>query len=176
MIFRNPLKLLFYLCLLIVILLVGYKAYLNFFMKDFAGMHTEQVEQIHRDISATEPFSFAVVGNINNSVGIFEERIIPELNASRMDFLVSAGNAVSGGGEDKYRALYGSLGHLHIPYLLTFGAHEYEDFGSFFSNIISGNHLILVIVSWRLITIYLGMIIGLIVLQRELIKSRRKPG
>lgn len=49
-------------------------------------------------------------------------------------------------------------------------------FGSFFSDIISGNHLILVIVSWRLITIYLGMIIGLIVLQRELIKSRRKPG
>ncbi len=49
-------------------------------------------------------------------------------------------------------------------------------FGSFFSDILSGNHLILVIVSWRLITIYLGMIIGLIVLQRELIKSRRKPG
>lgn len=49
-------------------------------------------------------------------------------------------------------------------------------FGSFFSDIISGNHLILVIVSWRLITIYLGMIIGLIVLQRDLIKSRRKPG
>jgi hypothetical protein len=49
-------------------------------------------------------------------------------------------------------------------------------FGSFFSDILSGNHLILVIVSWRLITIYLGMIIGLIVLQRELIKSRRTPG
>lgn len=131
MIFRNPLKLLFYLCLLIVILLVGYKAYLNFFMKDFAGVHTEQVEQIHRDISAAESFSFAVVGNINNSVGIFEERIIPELNASGMDFMVSAGNAVSGGGEDKYRALYGTLNHLNIPYLLTFGPHEYDDFGSF---------------------------------------------
>ncbi|HDZ36898.1 MAG TPA: flippase-like domain-containing protein [Marinobacter sp.] len=49
-------------------------------------------------------------------------------------------------------------------------------FGSFFSDILSGNHLILVIVSWRLITIYLGMIIGLIVLQRELMKSRRKSG
>ncbi|WP_417543761.1 lysylphosphatidylglycerol synthase transmembrane domain-containing protein [Marinobacter sp.] len=49
-------------------------------------------------------------------------------------------------------------------------------FGSFFSGILSGNHLILVIVSWRLITIYLGMIIGLVVLQRELIKSRRNPG
>ncbi|MGO1749610.1 MAG: lysylphosphatidylglycerol synthase transmembrane domain-containing protein [Marinobacter sp.] len=46
-------------------------------------------------------------------------------------------------------------------------------FGSFFSDLLSGNHLILVIVSWRLITIYLGMIIGLIVLQRELVKSRR---
>jgi len=131
MIFRNPLKLLFYLCLLIVILLVGYKTYLNFFMKNFAGVHTGEVEQIHRDVSATEPFSFAVVGNINNSIGIFEERIIPELNASGMDFMVSAGNAVSGGGEGKYRALYGSLSHLNIPYLLTFGAHEYEDFGSF---------------------------------------------
>lgn len=131
MILRNPLKLLFYLCLLIVILLVGYKTYLNFFMKNFAGVHTGQVEQIHRDVSATEPFSFAVVGNINNSIGIFEERIIPELNASGMDFMVSAGNAVSGGGEGKYRALYGSLSHLNIPYLLTFGAHEYEDFGSF---------------------------------------------
>ncbi|MGO1502621.1 MAG: lysylphosphatidylglycerol synthase transmembrane domain-containing protein [Marinobacter sp.] len=49
-------------------------------------------------------------------------------------------------------------------------------FGSFFSDLLSGNHLILVIVSWRLITIYLGMIIGLIVLQRELIRSRRTSG
>ncbi len=49
-------------------------------------------------------------------------------------------------------------------------------FGSFFRDILSGNHLILVIVSWRLLTIYLGMVIGLIVLQRELIKSRRNPG
>ncbi|NWN91124.1 flippase-like domain-containing protein [Marinobacter adhaerens] len=49
-------------------------------------------------------------------------------------------------------------------------------FGSFFSGILSGSHLILVIVSWRLVTIYLGMIIGLIVLQRELFKKRRAPG
>ncbi|WP_298448726.1 lysylphosphatidylglycerol synthase transmembrane domain-containing protein [uncultured Marinobacter sp.] len=49
-------------------------------------------------------------------------------------------------------------------------------FGSFFSGILSGNHLILVIVSWRLLTIYLGMFIGLGVLQKELIKRRRKSG
>ncbi|HTN35068.1 MAG TPA: glycosyltransferase [Marinobacter sp.] len=131
MIYRNPLKLLFYLCVLIIILLVGYKTYLNLFMEDFEGLHTAEVERIHEKIAAGSPFAFAVVGNINNSIGIFEDRIIPMLNDSDIDFMVSAGNAVSGGGEDKYRALYGSLSHLHIPYLLTFGAHEYENFGSF---------------------------------------------
>ncbi|WP_417567454.1 glycosyltransferase [Marinobacter sp.] len=131
MIFRNPLKLLFYLCLLVVLLLVGYKVYLNLFTEDFEGVHTEQVERIDRLVELGQPFSFAVVGNINNSVGVFEDRIIPELNGSGIDFMVSAGNAVSGGGEDKYRALYGTLSHLTIPYLLTFGAHEYEEFGSF---------------------------------------------
>lgn len=131
MIFRNPLKLLFYLCLLIVILLVGYKTYLNLFMQDFNSLHSTQVERIHERVKPGEAVDFAVVGNINNSIGIFEERIIPQLNNSGLDFMVSAGNAVSGGGEDKYRALYGTLNHLEIPYLLTFGAHEYDNFGSF---------------------------------------------
>ncbi|WP_091987464.1 lysylphosphatidylglycerol synthase transmembrane domain-containing protein [Marinobacter gudaonensis] len=49
-------------------------------------------------------------------------------------------------------------------------------FGSFFRDILSANHLILVIVCWRLLTIYLGMIIGLVVLQRELVANRRKAG
>jgi len=49
-------------------------------------------------------------------------------------------------------------------------------FGSFFRDILSGNHLILVIVGWRLLTIYLGMIIGLVVLQRELVANRRRAG
>ena len=49
-------------------------------------------------------------------------------------------------------------------------------FGSFFRDILSGNHLILVIVGWRLLTIYLGMIIGLLVFQRELVANRRRAG
>ncbi|WP_289008475.1 glycosyltransferase [Marinobacter nauticus] len=131
MIRRNPLKLLFYLCLAIVVALVGYKVYLNFFKQDFEALHSEQVERIHQRTPPGSGIRFAVVGNINNSVGIFERRFIPTLNQAGVDFLVSSGNAVSGGGEDKYRALYGTLSHLDIPYLLTFGPHEYEDFGSF---------------------------------------------
>lgn len=47
-------------------------------------------------------------------------------------------------------------------------------FGTFFQGILSGNHLILVIVSWRFLTIYLGMIIGLVVLQKELVANHRR--
>lgn len=48
-------------------------------------------------------------------------------------------------------------------------------FGSFFRDILSGNHLVLVTVVWRALTIYLGMIIGLMVLQKELLKNHRTP-
>ncbi|MFC6669254.1 glycosyltransferase [Marinobacterium aestuariivivens] len=127
----RPLKALFYSCVLIVCLLLGYKAYLNFFLPDFEAEHSTQIERIQQRLQDRQQFSFAVVGNIRNSIGIFEHRIIPRLNASGVDFLVSSGNAVSGGGEDNYRALFGSLGHLEVPYLLTFGEREYEEFGSY---------------------------------------------
>jgi glycosyltransferase involved in cell wall biosynthesis len=128
---RRPLKVLFYCNVLIVCLLLGYKVYLNIMPPDFEAEHAGQVEAVQARLEGRDSFSFAVVGNINNSVGIFERRIIPMLNASGVDFIISAGNAVSGGGEDKYRALHGTLSHLQIPYLLTFGAHEYEEFGSY---------------------------------------------
>lgn len=41
-------------------------------------------------------------------------------------------------------------------------------FGSFFRDILTANHLILVTVAWRFLTIYIGMIIGLVLLQKEL--------
>ncbi|OEY65471.1 glycosyltransferase [Marinobacter sp. X15-166B] len=131
--FRNraaQLKALFYFNLMIVLLLVGYKVYLNLSDNAFSAVHTEEAARLTSTLAGRDAFSFAVVGNINNSVGIFEERIIPMLNAD-VDFMVSAGNAVSNGSEDKYRALYGSLSHLQIPYLLTFGKNEYQNFGSF---------------------------------------------
>ncbi len=46
-------------------------------------------------------------------------------------------------------------------------------FGSFFRDILTANHLVLVTISWRFITIYLGMVIGLVVLQKELLAKRR---
>lgn len=125
------LKVLFYLNIAIIVGLIGYKIYLNVVTSEFKAEHTDQLAAISAKLEGQDSYSFAVVGNINNSVGIFERRIIPMLNNRRIDFVISAGNAVSGGGEDKYRAIRGTLSHLDMPYLLTFGANEYEEFGSF---------------------------------------------
>ena len=46
-------------------------------------------------------------------------------------------------------------------------------FGSFFRDILGGSHLMLVTVAWRVVTIYIGMVIGLLLLQRDLIKGRK---
>ena len=115
------LKILFYVNVVIVGLVIGYKIYLNFSQPEFEVVHSEQVASISSRLQGDSDYQFAVLGNINNSIGIFEQRIIPELNQADIDFVVSAGNAVSGGGEDKYRALYRSLRmtiylyyHVHI--------------------------------------------------------------
>jgi glycosyltransferase involved in cell wall biosynthesis len=127
----KPLKWLFYISLFVLIYMVSYKVYLNLSAPDFDVLHGEQIERIYKRLKGKNSFKFAVVGNINNSVGIFEKRIIPMINALDFDFIISAGNAVSGGGEDKYRAIQGTLNKLDIPYLLTFGENEHQDFGSF---------------------------------------------
>lgn len=124
-------RLFFYANLLLVAVVVGYKVYLNFFEQDFSSVHAEQLQRIESQLAGRDEYRFAVVGNINNSVGIFERKIIPRLNASGVDFVVSSGNAVLSGGEDKYRALYRTLSHLEIPYLLTFGEGEESRLGSF---------------------------------------------
>lgn len=125
------LKYVFYITLMTILSLIGYRIYLIYFEQDFSAVHAQQIERIQSDLAGDSQLSFAVVGNINNSIGIFERTLIPAINQSPAQFLVSAGNAVSGGGEDKYRALYRTLGQLTMPYLLTVGENESSVFGSF---------------------------------------------
>jgi glycosyltransferase involved in cell wall biosynthesis len=127
---RRWLRAVFYVNLLVVIAVVGYKLYIDVIEPEYETTHARQVEAIQDRLEGRESFRFAVVGNINNSIGVFERQIVPLLNASRADFVVSAGNAVSDGGEDKYRALGGTLSRLEIPYLVTFGENEAAGFGS----------------------------------------------
>lgn len=128
---KTKLKMLFYLNVLIVIVFVFYKIFLNFFEENHVAVHVAQLENIENLLDGRESFKFAVVGNIKNSIGIFDKKIIPLLNNSDVDFVISAGNAVSSGGEDKYRALHRTFSRLNMPYLLTFGEEEHSAFGAF---------------------------------------------
>jgi hypothetical protein len=46
-------------------------------------------------------------------------------------------------------------------------------FGHFFRDVVTASHLVLVTVAWRVLTIYLGMLIGLFVTQHELASGQR---
>lgn len=142
------LKLVFWLNLALIAWLVGYRSYLAFIEQEFTSLHAEQISRIRDTVGADDTMRFAVVGNIKNSVGLFERQMIPMLNASEAEFLVSAGNAVGSGGEDKYRALHRSLGNLAMPYLLTVGndeagglgrIHFYDHYGPYFHAFRAGN-------------------------------------
>ncbi|MCK9516439.1 MAG: glycosyltransferase [Ottowia sp.] len=126
------LKVAFVLTLLTILLLVSYRVYLTVFETTYHDVHATQIERIQQQAQddTNHDWHFAVVGNINNSIGLFERKMIPRLNHAGLDFVVSAGNAVSGGGEDKYRALYRSLSHLNMPYLLAVGDEETDGFGA----------------------------------------------
>lgn len=123
-------KHLFWFLILLISALLVYRVYLLFFETDFQSVHGEQLQHIESQLANNPNYEFAVVGNINNSVGLFERKMIPMLNDDSVNFVVSAGNAVSGGGEDKYRALYRTLSNLNKPYLLSVGPNEVEALGA----------------------------------------------
>lgn len=127
---RALLSLFFYANLAIVLTIAVYRVYLYAAAPDASALLVRQIDRIEAVAASGDPLRFAVVGEGNNSIGMLEREVIPRINASDVDFVVSAGNIVSGGGEDKYRSILQILSHLDIPYLLTFGENEFEEFGS----------------------------------------------
>jgi len=106
---KHKLKIFFYINLLIIALLIGYKGYLYFFKTNFEALNVKNISEITERLGGKESFSFAVIGNIHNSIGIFEKKIVPRIDSSEASFMISVGNAVSDGGEDKYRSIYSGL-------------------------------------------------------------------
>ncbi|RUR32076.1 glycosyltransferase [Vreelandella andesensis] len=125
------LRLLFVLNLALVTGLVIHQIWLYVAEPEFESLHTKEVADIRNQLAGRDDYRFAVVGNINNSVSVFREEIIPRLNQGNIDFMVSAGNAVSGGQQESYKAIYQSLEQLSVPYVLTYGDNEDSDFGSY---------------------------------------------
>lgn len=116
--------------LLLLCWLMGYQVFLHVIEPAEESVHAEQLASILQTVGDSTNFRFAVVGNINNSARVFRDEIVPRLGGDDFDFVISAGNAVSGGQEESYRHLHNILARLEIPYLLTFGVNEESDFGS----------------------------------------------
>lgn len=125
------LRLFFYLNLALVVGLITHQIWLYVAEPEFESVHTLQVADIREVLSERTDYRFAVVGNINNSVSVFQDEIVPLINQGGIDFLISAGNAVNGGRQESYQAIYHSLEQLNVPYLLTYGDNEDSDFGSY---------------------------------------------
>jgi glycosyltransferase involved in cell wall biosynthesis len=145
---EKTLSLVYYLTLALIVSLLGHQVYLYTREPPAESIHTTQVERIRGTLAGRYAFTFAVVGNINNSLRVFRDQIVPVLNASEPAFLVSSGNAVASGNEENYRALHKALQRLNVAYLLTYGRNEDSDFGAFrfyqyygphFYSFVSGN-------------------------------------
>lgn len=122
------------LCLIFILMLmaglVGYRVYLFVYEGDYQDLNAQNIERIDLELQDRARYRFAVVGNIKNSMRVFESRIVPLIKDSGADFMISVGNAVYDGAEEKYRLLYRGLRKLDVPYVMATGHNEIEDFGA----------------------------------------------
>jgi len=139
---RNKLKILLAIDIALLLIIVPYKLYLFAFEKDFNSFNIANIEQAQANVAGGPGFSFAVLGKIENSIDVFNKRTIPDINGDNdISFVVSTGDAVLDGAEDKYRILEQSFKRLTAPAIAGIGAREiteggalryYEHFGPYY--------------------------------------------
>lgn len=125
---KNDSKIWLLILLTIIIILFAYKIYAPYTIGDFSAQNIKNMNII-KDKVEDDQFSFAVVGNIENSIAIFDNRILNELNQKNVDFIISTGNNLIDSDEGKYRVFYRTLQKLNIPFITVLGENEFEDEG-----------------------------------------------
>jgi glycosyltransferase involved in cell wall biosynthesis len=116
--------------LLLWTILAGYQGYLYLFEKEYSGMNAVNQKRIQTLLDGRDGFSFAVLGNVRNTMKIFDRRITPLLREGKVDFIISAGNAVHSGTEAEYRILNRGFSRSGLPYILGVGMREVESSGT----------------------------------------------
>ncbi|GBD95381.1 MAG TPA: glycosyltransferase [Nitrospirae bacterium] len=124
------LKILLYIDICIILSLLTYKSYLFLFETDFHSINLKGIESVKKAAKGGKGLSFVVIGNIKNSIAVFDKKLVPLINHDKPDMLISLGNAVLDGAEDKYRILYRSLKKLKSPAILCIGDNEIADKGA----------------------------------------------
>ncbi|RAK05248.1 glycosyltransferase involved in cell wall biosynthesis [Halanaerobium saccharolyticum] len=115
--------------IIIILILISYKIYAPYTIQDFNAVNVRNMDIIKNRIE-NEDYSFAVVGNIENSIAIFDNRILEKINQKNADFIISTGNNLRDGDESKYRVFYRTLEKLNIPFLTAIGSREIRDGGN----------------------------------------------
>lgn len=127
---KRKFRILLIFILLLWSILAGYKGYLYFFEKDYTGMNAANQDRIRTLLDNKDKFRFAVVGNVRNSMKMFDRKIVPLLRDGKVDFIISAGNAVHSGTKAEYRILNRGLGRSGLPFILGVGVREVKSAGT----------------------------------------------
>jgi glycosyltransferase involved in cell wall biosynthesis len=126
---KRFIKQIIYVNIIILVLIIGYRVYLQFHEPDFSDSNFENIKTIESS-QAKEEYSFVVFGSVESSLSVFQKKIIGKINQDEgIVFAVSTGDAVLDGSEDKYQILHKSLGKLKIPMVVGIGTHEISDGG-----------------------------------------------
>ena len=121
---KKSLKILLFIDIALLLIFIFYKGYLYIFEADFVSTNIKNIQKLDY-IKEDENISFAILGNIKSSIDIFDKKIVKEINADKnLDFVISTGNAVIEGDEDKYRILNKSLNKIKIPTIIGIGDKE----------------------------------------------------
>ncbi len=105
------------------------KIIITFSNSGFVDYNARNAARIENIISLKSIYSFIAVGDIQNSHGVFEKKLIPLINRSNADFIVLLGDTVLDGANDKYAAFYRSLLKINKPVLFAIGDTEISDGG-----------------------------------------------
>lgn len=123
------LKIVLFINIALLIILIAYKSYLTLYESNFDSKNIKNINRITQ-IQDSANFSFVVLGNIENSIDIFDHKMIDAINADpSVSFVISTGNSVLDGAEDKYRMLNRSLNKINVPVVLCAGTNELSDGG-----------------------------------------------
>ncbi|MGV8981433.1 glycosyltransferase [Clostridium sp.] len=127
---KKSLKILLFIDIALLLIFIFYKSYLFVFEADFASTNIKNIQRLNY-IKADKGISFAVLGNIKSSIDIFDKKIVEKINNDNdLDFVISTGNAVISGDEDKYRILNKSLNKIKIPTIIGIGDKENSNDGA----------------------------------------------
>lgn len=141
-------KKIIYLIVIVLVAVLCYKVYLVLHEEDYRSSNFNNIQKID-SLSEKDDYAFAVLGSAENSIDIFQNKIIPDINNDGdILFMISTGNSVLDGVEDKYRILHRMLGKMKVPYIIGVGTSEiadggnmnfYKHFGPFYNSFVYGN-------------------------------------